>query len=663
MKTSRINQFVKRSGGFSLVEIILVITVVIAGTVLALVTSSKYTERNQIDNVSSILSSVTASLLAVQEFSMDYSVLNTNLNSVIPEQFMSDATHLKKTKWGDMTLSVINANKGVQLDITGVPTQACSKLITKHFNQFWRVSVDTVEVWSHGGADPDPAALIAGACKNGTQTVSFELVNLSSGTVVPPPPGCPVRPAAVTTIGCPAPQTGQHTKTTTWQCDLAAVPPVWNDIGSIDDNRCVLPGCPSPAPPTVTPMACPAGWGGTKKSFQVNTCNASTSFAWQSTTPVIDDQCVPPGCPNPAPDTGQELGCPTGQSGAHTQTRFNTCNASTNWLWGLGSWSDVQNTCHTSCPLPTPSSLQNVGCTLPLTGTWTQSRIPKCDATTGYVWDPASLIWIDNKQCTTPPPLSCGTEPSKFVYCSDGTTPAYNQINTCNTSTGQWNSVTGSAISNTCPSGPVTTPPATCDLNSGTCSLGNGILWGDCSFNRGGEQVYYLSTHPSLNLDCWAGSCAPSSYVPGGSTYTPASGGWFVYPTFMVSVSLGQYNGAYDSQITQLKTVQNASFLASCEPRSAVSPSACVKIPFGIVSQCYYASQMAAGQFVNSNYPGPGDSGCSGSVDYGPSSSRTLMSDPTNPAIPYACNSYGGSPSVPVLGNYYQEETHYCLCW
>lgn len=78
----------------------------------------------------------------------------------------------------------------------------------------------------------------------------------------------------------------------------------------------------------------------------------STSGTWTYISGSITPAPTPT-CPTTnIPVTSQTISCPAGQTGAITQTRTTSCNASTGWVWATGSWNTLVNTCTTPPPAP-----------------------------------------------------------------------------------------------------------------------------------------------------------------------------------------------------------------------------------------------------------------------------------------------------------------------
>ena len=142
-----------------------------------------------------------------------------------------------------------------------------------------------------------------------------------------------------------------YANTTCWACAPGAYDSNWQS------NYCTGYQAPAPAPVTCTSSfiekteACPANYSGLKRYKQeTKTCTDGqiTVYPWQ----LYSDTCVqnPPTCQTSSQT--QTLSCPTGYTGAITQSQTSTCpDPYGSPVWS--AWVTTSNTCVKSLSNPT----------------------------------------------------------------------------------------------------------------------------------------------------------------------------------------------------------------------------------------------------------------------------------------------------------------------
>lgn len=302
-----------------------------------------------------------------------------------------------------------------------------------------------------------------------------------------------------------------------------------------------------PAAPTLPTCSYGQVWSGgqcvTVQTLNPPTTACSTGFVLSGGVCVALPAPTTPTC-GTQPETNQLLPCAAGQTGSIGQSRSGTCNAATGYSWSMSAWSTTSNTCTTAVVIPPstpscpsqPSTTQTVSCPSGQTGAITQARSGTCDASTGYAW--VMGAWFQSgSSCTTPAPAACDAIPSYSDAWGAGCTftgPVASTAAGANVSVpNQRSGYTGSnnyrcvsgpanwaALGGTCNATPPPPPPTGCP--SRTMSWGSGFGVVCYSAVPAGSQAQVL------NL---SGSSGPGSTgwgVYGGAQVQCLNGAWQV---------------------------------------------------------------------------------------------------------------------------------------
>lgn len=349
--------------GFALVELMLVIGVVAIGTA-GVVATYRVVDNNrkvnaEVENAQNIAQNIVTHSMATG----DFRTINqtTALNESLFPRDMLNGDGDPRSKWGgDVLLSSESINGiddwGAVLTFEGVPSSACTKLVSQASPGFYGVRVNNQQLRTNYGAI-NPAEL-ADACGDGGRVQFVYAKHGGAG-----------------------------------------------NSGSAHLTPCTVP---APKEETIVNSACPTGQLGTVSYRSDYTCYSPYGPATLGAPVEISSTCTPQ-CvvPNPATETQQEtrpgsetLACPPGQtgqivrSGSERRTRQRTAScptspgftgpvgpvqwspsswANTPWsAWNrVGTWEVTSNTCATPCVAP-PATTRNY--TNPATCPTGQSR-------------------------------------------------------------------------------------------------------------------------------------------------------------------------------------------------------------------------------------------------------------------------------------------------
>lgn len=400
-------------GGFALVELMLVIGVVAIGTA-GVVATYRVVDNNrkvnaEVENAQNIAQNIVTHSMAAG----DFRTINqtTALNENLFPRDMLNGDGDPRSKWGGNVLLSSESINGIDdwgavLTFEGVPSSACTKLVSQASPGFYGVRVNDQQLRTNYGAI-QPAEL-ANACTDGGR-VQF----------------------------------------------------VYAKHGGAGSNVNLTP-CTVPAPidETIVDGACPTGQLGTVVYQSHYTCYSPYGEATLGAPVEVSSTCTPacePFLPDPLFTTSSEsrpasetLSCPTGQTGQivnsgneiRTRTITASCPASPGFSGPVGpvqytpspwspwtkdgTWTESYNTCATPCVAP-PATSRNytnpvlcpMGQSRPdgstsFTQTRTGTTTPTCPSPTGPVSPGTEVFtpWLPTTAtacapvCTAPPTVN-----------------------------------------------------------------------------------------------------------------------------------------------------------------------------------------------------------------------------------------------------------------
>lgn len=260
--------------GISLIEMLLIVAAISAGTAVAFIGAKQYQESGRVDEASLTLTILSKSIQNVSSFATDYSVLRVSPKNVIQANMFGDSGLLKPTKWGTLTLTTkasgANADAIYTIALAGLPPSACAKIIARNHTDFGSARVNGADAWTLGTGTPDPSALL-NLCNQPDNFVEFDSVLLKAGippvvctapqvrnpatnTCITPPPGPTPTPGPSPTFTCSPPKVPDATGT------ICIIPPLVCTAPLVPDaSGLVCVAAPPPAPPAT--MASGATWG------------------------------------------------------------------------------------------------------------------------------------------------------------------------------------------------------------------------------------------------------------------------------------------------------------------------------------------------------------------------------------------------------------------
>lgn len=361
------------------------------------------------------------------------------------------------------------------------------------------------QVLSNGACINLPTAPTA--CASGTVLSGGVCVPLATVT-----PSCPAAIASTQTLVCPAGQTGQIDQVRTTTCDISTGY-IWKaGAWSTTSNTCATIAsslCPTPVPEATRTPDCPAGQTGTYTQTRTNTCDATTGFTWSSTAWVTTSSSCTRTCPpGTKPDeTFPGATCPSGQTGSQDLGRSVTCNGTTG-AWETGNWAVTSSSCvspsYTCSAASMPASTDTGTCPTGQTGSTSLTRSVTCDTTTGNwtadaTWTTASSACSYTCSDATKP---AATRPGACPAGQTGNTVESHSV-TCNGANGTWSEGTWAKASDgTCAAPPPPAAAAGCPATSSTynqCGL---------TVDIGAASVGYAGS-----VTLWGGICGVMTYV------------------------------------------------------------------------------------------------------------------------------------------------------
>lgn len=366
-----------RQHGFSLVEILLVIGFIIAGSIIAYIVGSKRTQALQSDTAISTLNQINKSIQSVSNTNLNYAILSTAPANAIPASLMGTGGQLKQSPWGDI---LVNTNSGSKphdsffVTFDKVPPYACVSIAAKGYDGFSSIEINGSVVWTTGTASPDPATL-SDACKPSENTVKFTSKRLDGNFIPPIVPVVIITPTTPTTTPIP---TGTPTTTTTT--------PATSTSCTGDLNRTTTAPCNSP-------------YGGASISLTESaSCTANvlgpitntfTRSYWLTTTDLnmVANGSAVCNCELTAANNEAKTGtCPDGATSYNYMISYQ-CD----YYGRAKAFSDESSTRASTCPILSCNAATKPADTSDVSG------IPNCQLNTTSHCDTSTGAWVQDR--------------------------------------------------------------------------------------------------------------------------------------------------------------------------------------------------------------------------------------------------------------------------
>lgn len=315
MKNKKINKCRNRCSaqeGYTLVELLISVSLASAVSVGSYMAIAKEMEQSKVQTASQTLTLIATAVKAFSHVATDYGPLAAAPQAFLPGEMFEVDGSLRPSPWGGSVRIQTNAgtrpNESYSVIFDSVKAYACSQLITKNFEHYARVSVNSGNVWTRGSPSANPAD-ITNACASASNRVEFQSLSMM-GTLPPAafssmPLPAPI--AALTPIPAQIPAS--------IPVPIASVPIPSQTPAPAPAPTPVSPPTPSPTPST-TPTPAPTAteipsldctkiaW--TKSSFSANTSadQRACYTMWEGAEPPPSTPApvpAPPPAPTPAP--------------------------------------------------------------------------------------------------------------------------------------------------------------------------------------------------------------------------------------------------------------------------------------------------------------------------------------------------------------------------
>lgn len=205
-----------RQIGFSLIEILLVISVIGAGAAIAYIVGNKRIQASQADKAQLTLTQMSKSIEGIASTNLDYAMLSTSPANAIPVSLIDPGGQLKPSPWGAIALATnsgAKAHESYSISFSDVPPYGCVALASKGYDGFAVVEINGTIAWQSGSLAPDPAAL-SNVCQQSVNVVKFTSQKMKGDFSAPSP--------FIRTVYPPA--------------TICLPPMFWNTITGICDN-------------------------------------------------------------------------------------------------------------------------------------------------------------------------------------------------------------------------------------------------------------------------------------------------------------------------------------------------------------------------------------------------------------------------------------------
>ena len=349
----------KKSGGFSIVELMLAMVIAIACSVPVYKLVKVSQVNAQVTNEQKAAGDLAAAIHGAYTVFPDFSTLSTETAAGIARLNVQSNGSLSTKLGTNMTVrpaTLFSRYDGFDFVYPALSTRACTALASAMNKRADGVIVGSFNVRNKDGSiDEGALATHCGASDQNTLVIRFGSDKRSGAAIEIDPEIC--APGTEERLQqCPANMAGSIIEKRTITCVLGKPQATSWTVAS---NTCGRNGDPI-APPTapeipgsvcveqfeVRTTNCGAGFIGSVLEQRTKSCTTGQWAAWKE----VSSSCQPnPNRPACTPRTQrQTAACPTGQGGQIVQERASICDANGDELWS-NDWKNISSTCTASC--------------------------------------------------------------------------------------------------------------------------------------------------------------------------------------------------------------------------------------------------------------------------------------------------------------------------